>query len=82
MEVLIRADGRVESLPERTEPWELEELQKLVGGQIAVIEGGGGKVLVVNEEGLWLGLPINRVVSEGTGRPLVGDAVLTDRRWL
>ena len=60
----------------------LEELQRLVGGYIEVIELRDGRQLIVNEEGLLLGLPFNPTATAinatiGNGQAyLVGDAVV------
>jgi len=37
----------------------LEELQKLVGGYIEIVSLANGDLLVVNEDGMALGLPTN-----------------------
>ena len=54
----------------------LEFLQKLVGGLIEVYHHKG-KDLVLNEEGLLLGLPLNPW-ARGKGLPIVGTIVEVD----
>lgn len=41
----------------------LEELQELVGGMIEVVPLGNNFLMICNEEGILLNLPINRVVK-------------------
>ena len=69
----------------REKPFSLEELQKLVGGYIELVPVGK-KYLVVNEEGRILDLPLN-VNASALVAPygydcIVGDAVLTEKRWI
>ena len=60
----------------------LDELQHMVGGLIEVIELSDGRQMVVNEEGLILGLPFNPEASAlnavyGNGQEyLAGNAVV------
>ena len=60
----------------------LEELQKLVGGYIQIVIDRFGEQLIVNEEGVLMGLPYNRKATELLNSKfnvqdfIVGDAVL------
>ncbi len=54
----------------------LEEAQAIVGGLIEIVIDDGEKQLIVNEEGLLLGLPFNETASGMTGRYIVGPALL------
>jgi len=54
----------------------LEEAQAIVGGLIEIVIDDGEKQLIVNEEGLLLGLPFNETASRMTGRHIVGPALL------
>ena len=73
---LIKASGELETItPENGDRFTLEELQKYVGGYIEHIQLPHRELLVVNEEGLLLGLPFNAQASMIFGRPLVGDVV-------
>ena len=56
----------------------LETLQGIVGGLIEVVHLPGGRMLVVNEEGLILGLPANPRARGLSGIHLVGPAVLLE----
>jgi hypothetical protein len=51
---------------------DLESLQRLVGGYIECVSVGKGVDMFVNEEGLLIDLPLNKVVS---GHTLVGTIV-------
>lgn len=62
-----------------TEHPKLEELQKLVGGYIELVNirlGGGIKQLLVNEDGLQKKLKYNKKASALYHGMIVGDAVL------
>ena len=57
-------------------------LQGLVGGMVTFINLPKRKVLVVNEEGLLLGLQPNEEASAMVGQLIVGTAVLCDKSAL
>jgi hypothetical protein len=54
----------------------LEEQQKYVGGYIEYVYMGDS-VLIVNEEGRILGLPINKFITSLYGSPIFGDVIMT-----
>lgn len=54
----------------------LDELQKAVGGYIEVVYLPNSLVLVVNEDGLGMGLSMNVLASKMSQRPVVGPALL------
>jgi hypothetical protein len=54
----------------------LEELQELVGGYIQVVNCWNGVEMIVNEDGLSLGLPINAKASKIYGHGTVVGAVV------
>ena len=55
----------------------LEALQKVVGGYIKTVRlRVGNAVMIVNEEGLLLGLPYNTAASGFAGQPIVGTALI------
>jgi hypothetical protein len=76
----IKADGTSSVLP-IAEPT-LEELQGLVGGYIEVAYLDKQNILIMNEEGRLMGLPVNHEASSLTGRYIVGDAVLMEKGQL
>ena len=60
----------------------LAELQGLVGGHIEVVYLEGNKQLIVNEEGLLLGLEPNEPASMLAGTLIVGNAVMLEGKAL
>lgn len=55
----------------------LEALQEAVGGYIETVRlRVDNAVMIVNEEGLLLGLPYNVTASGFAGQPIVGTAVI------
>lgn len=72
---VLHVDGRREVV---REAMSLHDMQSIVGGYIEVVTLPNKKHIVVNEEGLLLGLPTNLAASNIAGRPLVGTAILTD----
>tara|TARA_Y100000310_G_scaffold296680_1_gene329132 strand:+ start:734 stop:943 length:210 start_codon:yes stop_codon:yes gene_type:complete len=56
----------------------LADLQGLVGGYIEVVYLEGNKQLIVNEEGLLLGLEPNKPASMLAGTLIVGNAVMLE----
>ena len=76
--ILFKASGEWEFIkPNDGKKFSLEELQKYVGGYIELIRLPGRECLVVNEEGVLLGLPLNQTITEAISRPIVGDVVYT-----
>ena len=79
---VFRSSGAVEVKAFPSPEMSLEWLKKAVGGYIEIVRGVGlpeGGYLVVNEEGLLRGLPVNPVASflySAGNVPIVGDAVV------
>lgn len=76
-DLIMYADGRhEETLPKNGTDYTLEELQEIVGGYIEIVPFGMN-LLVVNEEGKLLGLPVNvGATSMMSGRDtIVGNAL-------
>ncbi len=85
MAILIKPNGTKSWVrPANGKEFELEEIQALVGGYIEIISLNESEVMVVNEEGKLLGLPINRKASQKAWRSraialsdyVVGDVVI------
>jgi hypothetical protein len=80
MATIYRVDGTIEELegtgPNRTVT--LEQCQEAVGGCIdrVPVLGTRDRELVVNDEGLLEGLPLNRTAARLAGQPIVGDVLL------
>ncbi len=80
MAKLLKTSGEIEEIsPRNGKEFELEELQKMVGGYIEVVRPLTGKgFLVLNEEGLRMKLAPNGAASMLYGRPIVGDVVFCE----
>lgn len=74
MAKLIKTSGKITEVSVET----LAEKQKAVGGWIELVYIPDNKVLIVNEEGLLLNLPYNRVASELSNTLIVGDVLLVE----
>ena len=48
--------------PKNDRTFELEEMQEIVGGYIEIIRLNDGRIIIVNEDGLNLNLPVNIVL--------------------
>ena len=75
MATAIGVHGNMSEFAVRTAT--LETMQCLIGGYIEVVNIGHG-VLIVDEEGLVKGLPMNMEASLQAGMPIVGKAVYMD----
>jgi hypothetical protein len=64
--------------------WTREELQEMVGGYIEIVKTIDGRVMVINEMGKLLNLPLNkqatRIYLYGRSDPIVGPALVSDSR--
>lgn len=83
MAQLIKADGETRQVaPKNGRFFELEELQELVGGYIENVYLDDGRIMVVNEEGKFYGLPLNKKATDLADAvilpwdEIVGDAVV------
>ena len=82
-DIIYRANGEVERIaPKNDKDYKLEELQEIVGGNIEIIGGRDGKMLVVDEEGKLKGKELNERATEWyiahyrRNDYIVGDALL------
>ena len=70
--------------PKNGTTFELEEMQEIVGGYIEVIRLNDGRLIIVNEEGLLQGLPVNIEATNilrrdhSTTQYVVGTAIVCD----
>lgn len=70
--------------PKNGTTFELEEMQEIVGGYIEIIRLNDGQIIVVNEEGLPQGLPVNIEATNilrrdhSTTQYIVGTAIVCD----
>lgn len=73
----IKADGTI--TPLKGAKVVLEEAQRYVGGYIEPVKYNFGRdIMLVNEEGLLEGLPVNSVASIMTQRHIVGDVLVVE----
>ena len=70
--------------PNNGRTFELEEMQKIVGGNIELVRLNDGRIIVVNEDGLNLNLPVNIEATNilrrdhSTTQYIVGTAIVCD----
>ena len=75
---IYHTDNRLETRSFVGKPT-LAEMQEAVGGFIAYVKlprGNGHKKMVVNEEGLLQGLPVNQIASVIADQRIVGNALV------
>jgi hypothetical protein len=76
----IKADGTIiPVVPSKGSRFTLEEVQEMVGGFVARIPLPNRAVMLVNEDGLPLELPVNESAGRLTGIRVVGDVVVLPR---
>lgn len=70
--------------PNNGRTFELEEMQEIVGGNIEIVRLNDGRIIIVNEEGLLQGLPVNIEATNilrrdhSTTQYIVGTAIVCD----
>jgi uncharacterized protein DUF3846 len=76
----IKVDGTiVPVVPGKGAKFRLEELQEMVGGYVERLRLPDGFVMIVNEDGIPMGLPPNEVASQMARTNIVGDVVVLPR---
>lgn len=85
MATIYRANGTKEEVtPKNGMDFKLKELQKIVGGVIDIIGLDNGKIMVINDEGKLMYLPINMEATEmyqsfyNTDDFIVGDVLVCE----
>lgn len=83
MATLIKSNGEIlEVTPKDKKSFQLEELQKYVGGLIEIVQTKLGKPMIINEEGKNDDLPLNQTASEMYQYSeydfIVGDVLICD----
>jgi hypothetical protein len=68
--------GEEDILPEDGSHFSLEELQKIVGGYIQGVPLPRGRMLICNEDGMSLNLPLNPAASLAVTGYVCGDRIL------
>jgi hypothetical protein len=77
-------DEQIKLVKPKGDFWTLEELQGLVGGYIEVLRTIDNRIMVVNEMGKLMELPLNkqatRIYQHGRVDPIVGPAIVSDSK--
>jgi len=74
---ILRTDGtKLAAEPKNGVQFTLGEAQAIVGGYVEALRTVDGFVLILNEEGLLLGLAHNQTASQLVGGYIVGDVLL------
>ena len=77
-----------ETQPNNGSTFELEELQEVVGDYIEIVRLNDGRIIIVNEDGLSLNLPVNIEATNilrrdhSTTEYIVGNAIVCDADML
>lgn len=80
----ILTTGEVQEItPQNGTFFKLQELNEFVGGYIELVYLSDNRLMVVNEEGKLMGLPVNikatrEVVMSGINDIIVGDVLICD----
>lgn len=65
MATIYKANGEQQEVtPENGKNFQLEELQKIVGGLIDMVGIGGDEIMVFNDEGKLMELPFNKEATK------------------
>ncbi len=71
----IKTDGTIEEVAIDKDN-SLKQMQDAVGGYIELVRLTDDDIMVVNEEGLVFGLPINEHASKIAGQTIVGNVLM------
>ena len=87
MAIVIKTDGTKDALqPKNNKAFTLEELKSVVGGYIEIVQLTEDYLMVINEEGKLLDLPINVVAtrvyraSRNTEDFIVGNVLICSNK--
>lgn len=87
MALVIKADGTKDALqPKNNKVFTLEELKSVVGGYIEIVQLTEDYLMIINEEGKLLDLPINVVAtrvyraSRNTDDFIVGNVLICSNK--
>ena len=82
--IIYTDKGAEDYTPKNGTTFELEEIQKIVGGYIEIVRLNDGRIIIVNEDGLSLNLPVNIEATNilrrdhSTTEYIVGNAIVCD----
>jgi hypothetical protein len=89
MAIVIKTDGTKDALqPKNNKVFTLEELKSVVGGYIEIVQLTEDDLMVINEEGKLLNLPINVIAtrvyraSRNTEDFIVGNVLICSDKEL
>lgn len=71
----IKTDGTIEEVALDKDN-SLKQMQDAVGGYIELVRLTDDDVMIVNEEGLIFGLPVNEHASKLAGQSIVGNVLI------
>ena len=79
-DLLIKPDGVIEEVdtPDNR-AYTLKEMQKIVGGYVQLVYLSKGRVMMVDEEGLYKNYKYNEKASKMAGQSIVGTVLVTKR---
>jgi hypothetical protein len=87
MAIVIKTDGTKDALqPKNNKVFTLEELKSVVGGYIEIVQLTEDYLMVINEEGKLLNLPINVIAtrvyraSRNTDDFIVGNVLICSNK--
>ena len=87
MAIVIKTDGTKDALqPKNNKVFTLEELKSVVGGYIEIVQLTENYLMVINEEGKLLNLPINVIAtrmyraSRNTEDFIVGNVLICSNK--
>lgn len=83
---IIPVEGPIrEAVPKNGKDFKYDELNKIVGGYIEIVYLPRNKIMVLNEEGKLLNLPINEAATLRFNQErdyIVGDVLVCDREMV
>ena len=86
--IVITTDGKRYAVePENGMDFSLDELKKIVGGYIEIVRFSSEQIMVCNEEGKCLGLPVNSCATllvrvEGVNDVIHGNVLICDTKMV
>jgi hypothetical protein len=79
-DLLIKPDGEIEEVDTpNNRAYTLKEMQTVVGGYVQLVYLPGGRVMMVDEEGLYKNYKYNEKASQMAGQSIVGTVLVTNR---
>lgn len=73
--IFFMLSTNIKKVTDKKEEISLESAQEIVGGYVERVRCPDGSILLVNEEGLLYGLPVNEEASAIAGQMIVGNVI-------